>query len=279
MRFSKRKGYVSARDTIQANEIDDALRNKLWNAFKICILDAYEEDRHSSSLESSNLYRLFQRYWHHLFKLPIDDMPYNFDTILLRLREHYFKSDWFEVYDLIEFTAENCPDDLSDQFVEFCNEVLKSELSAYRFIDLQLTNITTEDEIECIDEAINSPTKYSNASEHLKTALGFLSDRKSPDYRNSIKESISAVESLCKVITDDTKATLGSALNKIEKSHNLHPAFKTALSNLYGYTNDSGGIRHSLLDQSSLTYSDAKFMLVSCSAFINYIIGKESEIS
>jgi hypothetical protein len=36
-----------------------------------------------------------------------------------------------------------------------------------------------------------------------------LADRENPDYRNSIKESISAVESAAQEITGDTGATLG----------------------------------------------------------------------
>lgn len=78
-------------------------------------------------------------------------------------------------------------------------------------------------------------------------------------------------------LSDDPKASLGVALNKIEKTHELHPAFKKALSNLYGYTSDADGIRHALLDESNISYSDAKYMLVSCSAFINYVLGKMSE--
>ena len=41
---------------------------------------------------------------------------------------------------------------------------------------------------------------------------------------------------------------------------------------LYGFVSDDGGIRHSLLESSSvINYSDAKYFLVSCSAFVNYI--------
>jgi hypothetical protein len=34
-----------------------------------------------------------------------------------------------------------------------------------------------------------------------------------------------------------------------------------------------------MLEESSISYSDAKFMLASCSAFINYVLGKISEIA
>ncbi|MCD6238197.1 MAG: hypothetical protein J7K51_02530, partial [Thermotogae bacterium] len=112
---------------------------------------------------------------------------------------------------------------------------------------------------------------------HLKRALDLLANRKSPDYRNSIKEAISAVEAICNLITKEKKATLGQALKRIEDKVSLHPALKNAFSNLYGYTSDAEGIRHALLNEPNLSFEDAKFMLVSCSAFVNYLISKASK--
>jgi len=43
---------------------------------------------------------------------------------------------------------------------------------------------------------------------------------------------------------------------------------------IYGYTNDEGGIRHSMLDEAKVDFEDSKFMLVACSAFVNYLIMK-----
>ncbi len=37
---------------------------------------------------------------------------------------------------------------------------------------------------------------------------------------------------------------------------------------------DTFSQRHALLDESDLDFEDAKFMLVSCSAFTNYLKGK-----
>jgi hypothetical protein len=92
-----------------------------------------------------------------------------------------------------------------------------------------------------------------------------------------MKESISAVEAICKLITGDPKAKLGQALNEIEKKTGLHPALKKAFTSLYDYTSDAQGIRHALKDESNLYFEDAKFMLVSCSAFINYLMTKSSK--
>lgn len=66
-----------------------------------------------------------------------------------------------------------------------------------------------------------------------------MSDRKAPDYRNSIKESICAVEAICRVITKQKNATLGQALKKVESDISLHPALKNSFSSLYGYTSST----------------------------------------
>lgn len=279
MIFSKRKGYAPLSDTLQKEGMDDALRNGLWNALYLCIWEKSEYSSYHENFKSSNLYYLFEHYWHNLFKAPLDNLPSYLSEAHNRVRDHYFNCSWYEVYDFIEFTAQNCPDYLRKEFTDFCNHVLENEKSTYRFVDNQLTDLTADEEIESIESAISVSGKYIGVTEHLKTALRFVSDRKSPNYRNSVKESISSVESLCKSISGDPKANLGTALKKIEENHKLHPAFKKAFSNLYGFTSDSNGIRHALLEESTITYSDAKFMLVSCSAFVNYILGKLSEKS
>ena len=137
--------------------------------------------------------------------------------------------------------------------------------------------MTSEEEIIAVEEALSTSDSLQPVRIHLKTALDLFSDRKNPDYRNSIKESISAVEALCRIITGNPKATLGDALREVEKKVELHGALKGAFEKLYGYTSDEGGIRHSLLDESTLNFEDAKFMLVCCSAFINYLASKASD--
>ncbi len=49
----------------------------------------------------------------------------------------------------------------------------------------------------------------------IKSALNKLSNRKSPDYRGSIKDSIGAVEGVAAILTGEPMATLGKALREI----------------------------------------------------------------
>jgi hypothetical protein len=54
----------------------------------------------------------------------------------------------------------------------------------------------------------------------------------------------------------------------------INSQFKEGLNKFYNYTNDSTtGIRHEIVDSPNPPdFETAKFMLLSCSAFINYII-------
>ena len=77
---------------------------------------------------------------------------------------------------------------------------------------------------------------------------------------------------MCQIITGDSKATLGKALKQL----NVHKALESGFSAIYGYTNDADGIRHAISGESSVDEDDARFFLVSCSAFVNYLISRAS---
>lgn len=272
--FSQRKGFKPVKIEMQTNSMDEDLKNGLWNAFTVTYwaeIDSFATHR-SAYLDKNVQWKSFiDNIWHNYFKQPIDTLGhYHWESIHELLRDYYFQANWVEVYDFIEFCANVYPTKpTSDIFMNMCNSVLEREKSAYRFVGGQISDYISKEEIGSINEALNSP--YLQVNKHLAQALLLYSNRKNPDYRNSVKESISAVESLCKVITkkDDT---LGQLLKDIK----IRPAMQKSLSCLYGYTSAADGIRHGMLEESTLDSHDAKFMLVHCSALINYIIAKSS---
>jgi hypothetical protein len=267
--FSQRKGLKPVKSVIQVDSMNEDLRNSLWNALMLFYFGKVNMKE-----------ELLALLWVFYFKKPIDLYKGRFISVFKETRKYFFGCEWYEVYDLIEFIANNYPDnEVNRKFMQYCNWILEKESSAYRFVSGRIVQITSEIEIAQIEESLEKTKSLKGVHAHLKRALELLSDRKNPDYRNSIKESISAVESICKLITGEDKATLGKALGKIEKEGKIkiHPALKKAFENLYGYTSDAEGIRHGLLDEPNLDFEDAKFMLVSCSAFVNFLIGKASK--
>lgn len=273
MKFSQRVGKTTTQKLVQRESIDDDLRISLWNAVTVVYLDRVAfKQRLPRYTRYSSLQEMTKKLWLHLFKKPVDQIPLNFSDCKMTLRKWFFQAEWYEIFDFIEACAEFGPERLQNEFVAECNFYLGRESSAYRFINNQLSEITSEEEIEEVERAISGAMNFSGAKEHLSRALKLMNDRTDPDFRNSIKESISAVESVAISISGDNKATLGKALNVIEREGNLHAALKSAFSSLYGYTSDESGIRHALLKESVLRKADARFMLVSCSSFVNYLI-------
>src|SRR6185503_4103864 len=98
-----------------------------------------------------------------------------------------------------------------------CNLAMERENAGYRIVGRQITPITNQAEMAAVETAYQSGLAGVNI--HIKRAIELLSDRKSPDYRNAIKEAVSAVESACRVVSNDEKATLGEALKSIRGKH------------------------------------------------------------
>ena len=79
------------------------------------------------------------------------------------------------------------------------------------------------------------------------------------------------MEVMAKLLSGNEKATLDDALKALEKSGRLHRALRQGFSALYGYTSDADGIRHAMLQEPNLSPADAKFFLLSCTSFTNYL--------
>ena len=282
MRFSQRIGKKSIKTQVQLESMDNDLRVGLWNLFKVFYIEEMEREqqlRMTNKVEGISFNTFFMVLWHSFFKWPLHSISPYLDSACNQILAWFGKAEWHEVYDFIEFVGNTETRADAGQFRDACNSLLEREVSAYRFVGNEIAPITSANELAEIEGAFANTQVplLAGVSEHLESALAKLSDRRSPDYRNSIKESISAVESVCRLIAGD-RTTLGQALKQVKDKVGLHPALEKGFSSLYGWTNDAGGIRHALMDDSlPCDFEDAKYMLVSCSAFTNYLLAKAAK--
>lgn len=285
--FSDRRGIKPLNTKMQLDELDRRTRIGIAN-----LLREWYDDRKFAQYRSDFCERLLKdiysefvdeqsrgmiRYQNNdiiesYIYLPISENSYDEVLTIVEYITNYFLQWQMSqhqkgvlYYDLIDYKAE-------------INELFQREYVGYRFIDGEITPISDDIEVAEIEKSLD--IKFQGCKSHIKKALGFLSDRENPDYKNSIKESISAVESICQIIAQNSKATLGEALKKLEEHGvKIHEAMKKSFSSLYGYTSDEGGIRHCEgMFESNVTFEEAKFMLVSCSAFVNYLIAEYGKI-
>lgn len=269
--FSQRLGYTSLEKAFQRESIDTPLRTKLWNVLKITVQDEYDFSKRAYDEKTKRIDYLIRRLWFNYFNRDLDKLPefrdrYGDKGSLSIIKEYFFSCKWFELYDLLETISDDQSNLISEKTHKWINNILEEYNSAYRFVGTEIAEITDKNEIQGIETAL--ATADAPVRTHLDAALRMLSDKESPDYRNSVKESISAVEAACRLISGSTSDTLANALKRVQ---NLHPAMSRAFTQLYGYTSDASGIRHSLTEEATITYADAKFMLVACSAFVSYL--------
>lgn len=275
-RFSDRIGVTRVPNVLQTESMSDALRNSLWNCLDSTILHVRNND--ALALAVHTICAKF-------YKLPADILPLYRHRKIEWFRDKFFDPgfQWYQLYNLIEFVVDNYYFFMSasnlNAFKAEINEVLEEEMSGYRFIGDVLSPITSPDEIKSVSSAIEAANanELFGTKKHLEAAIVLISQKPTSDYRNSIKESISAIESLAKQLTGEAGGGLEKALSKLDSAVKFHGAFKAGLLSLYGYTSDEDGIRHAILEEKDIGFDEAKFMLVTCSALINFIISKANK--
>lgn len=269
--FSKRNGYVS--NNIQLESASEILKKRIYTSFfraEYSRYDLFDED--TTGIEDMMIELGIT------YKIP--DNRINREQNEQKLENAVLNSkEWYTIYDFIEKYLLICNEDKVDKMQSEFNRILEEEVSAYRILEKKVIPITNKSELLTIEEAKNSD--FDSVKIHIDKALGLFAERRNPDYENSIKESISAVESMCCIITGLTgkNATLGNTLKKLkENGVHIHQAMEKAFLSLYGYTSDEDGIRHGGIDFRNAPSEDAKYMLISCSAFINYLTEKWRKI-
>jgi hypothetical protein len=257
----------------------NTLRDGLWDLSRIYFIkDIAERDIIERIVGyGSGFDRISRAIWFSFFKESVDDRPRNPESALQILRSRFKEFPFFKVYEFIEFLANTSPgSSISDEFTSSCNMLFERERAAFRFADTILIRISDEAERKEIEDAILQDHSVGVRS-HIQRAAQLYSHLPNPDYRNSIKESVSAIESAVSFVTGQKPGGIAKPLRSAIAEFNIHPALRDGFEKLYAYTSDAEGIRHALLDEPSLTQADARYMLISCSAFANYLLAKKAE--
>lgn len=275
-KFSKRNNIIDSKLDLQSISI--VLNTRIVDSYIIF----FEKNNNDDFIFGSNYISSIEKIMTELGILyEISSAKYKNRSNMEKVRKKLTNIDnvnWYDAYDFIEVSLyiENYDEELLTEY----NRILEEEGSLYRIVKKLVVPIIDKNQIDSIKKAGN--TEFDSVNKHLANALEYLSSRKEAKYENSIKESISAVESLCSILTkiNGKTATLGNMLDLLEKEGvYIHKALIEAYKKIYGYTSDEGGIRHGSGFEKDAKIEDARYMLVSCSAFINYILEKVKEKS
>lgn len=280
--FSERYGYTKPSDVIIRERITPEIQNAICNCYDDLKKTISRQEENIYGYQLRSLYpEIEKEIWVHFLNKRKIEYSENKNIII-----NYIKNDsyeWYNKLNLIEYSiktlyylliSKKISIRTFENFIDSLNYEFKRLNFSYRIINGLIIEITSEFEISTIEEAL-----YKNSDNiriHLNKALELYAQKPIGDYRNSIKESISAVEAASRNITGENVLNFKKME---EKGILISSVLRQAFEKLYGYTNDkSTGIRHALMDDTNAPEAEeALFMLVSCSAFINYLNKKIEE--
>lgn len=200
MMFGERNGFKAHKEQ-QTVDIDMSLRNRLYN----WMVEIFQYLPDSSSILAYIVDKLGE---------ANVSTERNTQIVAARFYHQIPQSEWYDPYTIIELflefqrgrlgcrncTISPCPNDCCRDsnffplFTEKTNSILEEENSGYRLMDDLFVPITNTAELESVQEA--SRISFESVRKHINKAIRSLSDKASPDYENSTKDAISAVEAM-----------------------------------------------------------------------------------
>ena len=202
MKFSERYGYVKPVEVLKRGFLDAEGITALCNCYDHLAMwfNHYDVNTGGHCYDESYT-KLEEATWCFFMNQRRDDF-YGYNCHKIAATE-YLQSDqneWYTKFDLIEFSIRVLRNmtpqgdrhfaAVVGNFIKILNSTFKRLDYAYRVVDDQIVEITDQEEIAAIEEAVK---QNSTIKTHLSEALKLMSNRQASDYRNSIKESISAV--------------------------------------------------------------------------------------
>lgn len=286
--FSRAQGYECVPSQLKLEELPDKARLRLWNLFHRSMNFTRfmaPTNRGTISMfyvDPNSVWRNILLDLHcNYFVRPIPNEPancriYDQEIVTNEFKPIFLTHDFNKVFDLLTEIMRNkkCP----NEYISEVSKIFRDNRLAYFVLtDAPVTIFphATEQEGESIMHAFNDVASLGmgGAKSHLRSA-GEAINRS--EWAESIRHSISAVESVARQLDPNASKDLRFALRTLRENHELHPALEQAFNKLYGYTSDEGGIRHALLEDATARVGseEAIFMFGACASFVTYLCSK-----
>lgn len=214
-------------------------------------------------------------------------------TLLVALKQ----DEWWEFFDLIEYAFVGLRDAVStkvgkppltlridnvavNHFERQVNDVLNIHHIGYRMRNGKMERVvapSTQAEIDKAKKLLAEP-EFAGAAEHFAKAIEFFGKRPKADYENCVKEAVSAIESVARIICGKPKETLSKLIPQLVQQGVLVKPLNGVVERLYAYRGDAPGAAHGKTGvESPIGVPEAEFVLGLSASTINYLIRKRQE--
>lgn len=198
------------------------------------------------------------------------------------LTYHLKEVSWMEFFDFVELAGKELiiKADNSFQADTYSFESYQSKVNALFEEDLIGWRLGSNAElIRSISKPLYSRAKltkervdnaFEPAREHYRKSIQYLYQHPL-DPANSIKEIVSALESIGKILYPRT-STLGDVIKQLKKAEGHPRLLLDAYDKVYAYANSTPNVRHGHTETLTVTIHEAELLLHTGIALIRYLI-------
>ncbi len=205
-------------------------------------------------------------------------------TASVVIENRIYNCTWHEFYDICEIIWANLYSEYSTNHINFTEQVntlFREEQLGFEIREGKVEKISSGFVDTKIKEAryLLKQPGFKGADQHFEKAIKALNIRPNPDVENCIKDAVSAIESVGRIIINDENALLSDIIKGAVKKGIIPQPLDQTFQKLYAYRGNEPGIAHGAVDISKVTEDEAELILAISAAMIIYLVKKRSKLS
>ncbi|KQX21781.1 MULTISPECIES: hypothetical protein [Ensifer] len=267
--FSQAEGIDPLPSQLRLGELSAAAKARLWAIFHGQI------DRSTTDYGrrvGDPVLSIARRHWVQAQHRMVDEFDYRTSSVTENWKAYFHRDTRYDI--CLGFVQWMLRAFKSNQLGQSVTNALADTHVAYRVINGDtIMPVASQQEAEIVKVAVETAdrARLPAARQHLLDAAAELS---SGNYANSVRESMSAVESVAFTSTGET--SFAKAIGVMDARRPMNGAFKIAINRLYDYTSQEPGIRHAKQEHATADVEEreAIFMLGVCASFVSYVLAE-----
>lgn len=199
----------------------------------------------------------------------------------LEIEQLIVSCQWWQFYDICEILWEGLKSkDDKNNLSEEIDTLFREEHLGFELRDGKVEKIGSGFIDARIEEAryLLKEPEFKGADKHFEKAMKALNARPNPDVENCVKDAVSAIESVGRIIVNDEKALLSDIIKEMAKNKTIPKPLDEAIQKIYAYRGDQPGVAHGLVGTSKVTIDEAEFVLAMSAAIIIYLVKKRQSV-
>lgn len=182
---------------------------------------------------------------------------------------------WHHIYDIIEQTYKELPNNSKENFQTHINNFFLSNGYGWKLENGRVLSRGDDAFEQSVKSAVTCiELSNSDAYYEIKEALVDISKRPEPDVTGAIQHSMAALECFCRCLLDDEKHTLGELITHHRDS--IPKPLDVAMEKLWAFSSEQG--RH-IKEGKAPSFHEAELTVHICASLIVYFNQLQNSIS